>query len=1305
MADYQRFEEPMGEAPSLDVAHPIDMLQPGRYAVLQNLRSYTRGQLELRPGLVQRNPGINYGSAVHSMHRLNDYISSTSALIVGAGTGVFNDSSAVAIDTGYSGSPITFVPFRPNETPRPWLYIGDSNKMSKTKVGATFARSIGTPSPTVEPLANFGASNYKVITDTSSTTGWAVGVAAGPLSVQNRINDTIAQIVFDSGATGWASVSLTKPDDNVQPGTLVTLSGTEQVLIQSVYQAIQNTTISAIQYDSGSTGMCTVVLADSVNKLILDYHTMIQVGSDNAVVLAVSWSPDNLPCLRLNLANTHAVGDTVTGLISFRAFCTMTHASGDTATATNLKSVTTGGSTSAPIHANYNYTGTIPDLRSSQGRPIGPEDFLHVSFFISDTTMLKEVLISLDVDAVPANQDFKHNALQKTFGPSDFATIATDSDSGLTQLQQRENNIQNRLQAAIAAQNAASQKGQAKINRLTAKLANIREQIADYGGDLNLQFSSQTKIGSEQWTEMFISIAELEAGRIGSDMARDLGNVDGFQVKCKLFGPVTIKISDIWIGGTYGPDVGDIGTPYQWRYRWRSSETGVYSAPSPPLRTGIQPHRESVILTPSYSIDPQIDQIEWERFGGSLDEWNFVGTQPNSGTFTDTYLDDEINAQPGFIQNDYQPFVIQDVPASGTCNVVGVSVIATAGTFNLNWAEGTEITLGSNSTPFTLSGPPISMSFLLLAQNAGVLTGVPWKIDTPILTGVPLPIIFGPYGYGQAADYLFGIGDLKNPGRLYWTEGNNFDSATDRSWSEITSPSEPLLTGGIYQGIIIIGSSDRMFQVNPAFAFDNQNNPLPNFVASEIPNSKGCINHWSMCVGDKGVYFISGDGIYMTYGPSPQSITDDQLYPLFPHEGVSGQTVNGIAPPDFTQLNFLRLSYAEGYVYFDFKDTNGDLNTLVFNTALNTWVFDDYTPEALVHYEEDGSGVISTILGGSDGAVYQFEASTYSDNGTAIAYAWRSRAANMGDPRVKKLLGDAYLDFNSGGQNVTVTPGFDNYTDVRASQILSEPSRKNTPIDIEAGVGLIRQNATLDIVGSATSAVNFYYWGWTYVVKTEDSLRRYSDLDNLGYHGPKFIHGVRIHADTNNVARQIIVQAADGTNGVPINEITLTVQHNGESIIDYDFNPPFIAHMVRLAPQDAILWRLYGDYEFQFDVDSPLVKSYISQGTANDLGGYQHIRDGYIAHISTADIQLTFSWDGITQTSIVIPSSGGVFAKTYFVPPYNKWKIITYSLVSTQGFRLYKRACEVRVRSWGASGPYQTVMPFGEAHYTEGPRI
>ena len=119
-----------------------------------------------------------------------------------------------------------------------------------------------------------------------------------------------------------------------------------------------------------------------------------------------------------------------------------------------------------------------------------------------------------------------------------------------------------------------------------------------------------------------------------------------------------------------------------------------------------------------------------------------------------------------------------------------------------------------------------------------------------------------------------------------------------------------------------------------------------------------------------------------------------------------------------------------------------------------------------------------------------------------------------------------------------------------------------------------------------------------------------------------------------------------------------------------------------------------------------LVTLYQTQGTDHDIPGYQFLKDGYIAHISTADLTLTILVDGVPFV-YVIPNSGGLYAKSYILFALAnsgqclKGKIFTYGLASNEGFRLFKRDSEVRVHAWNG-GTIQVAHPFGDLHRASG---
>src|SRR5205823_1347562 len=143
---------------------------------------------------------------------------------------------------------------------------------------------------------------------------------------------------------------------------------------------------------------------------------------------------------------------------------------------------------------------------------------------------------------------------------------------------------------------------------------------------------------------------------------------------------------------------------------------------------------------------------------------------------------------------------------------------------------------------------------------------------------------------------------------------------------------------------------------------------------------------WFFCSGGGFMFWGDRDGIYRSQGGEAESLTDQDLYLLFPHSGVAGTAVDlgsvVFTPPDFSQTSALRLSYADQHLFFDYIDTNGAKQTLVYSLVSGFWSLDSYVVPARIHYGEEGPSVHSILLGGDDGNIWQLSGAT--DGGTAF---------------------------------------------------------------------------------------------------------------------------------------------------------------------------------------------------------------------------------------------------------------------------------------------------------------------------------
>src|SRR6202043_3797235 len=116
------------------------------------------------------------------------------------------------------------------------------------------------------------------------------------------------------------------------------------------------------------------------------------------------------------------------------------------------------------------------------------------------------------------------------------------------------------------------------------------------------------------------------------------------------------------------------------------------------------------------------------------------------------------------------------------------------------------------------------------------------------------------------------------------------------------------------------------------------------------------------------------DGIDISpSGQGSKSITDEDLYNLFPHEGMVPQPVTRggftVYPPDDTKPQAQKMNVANGYLYYDYQDASGTPRTLVFDIAAKGWVWDAYQYPATVHVLEEGAGVNGVLTGCLDGSI------------------------------------------------------------------------------------------------------------------------------------------------------------------------------------------------------------------------------------------------------------------------------------------------------------------------------------------------
>lgn len=1236
MTDYTRPGRLEFTARGVDVNTPVDRLaERGKFPLLLNVVVNTDGSVEPRAGLVDRfSGGGGYGpivnkTPVHSARRLNDSSSGTRlwSVLYGVGDTLALERSAApgtltAVNSGYSGNPLAISIYRPPRSTQPWLYVGDSTKMRKVSEAGT-VHSIGLPAPTFEPRVIVDSGAFKTV-DLFETSpgGWvasATGTVAG-LTPGKRVNTTITAVLYEVGSIG--GVTLIRPAAiagiNVDCVIGVTYSGptVTTILVTQVNRPTAALAIATngILYDSGSTGLCSVVLTVSPPEITVDSMLFNSTRSEYARVRSCNLGPNESRSYRISTTSTWVAGDTVTAVASFvcHTFEGAFFAAADVLVSEALRFTVTGPGTST-----VTYTRTVAlDLTSipttsTTSAPSSLDDFLCIALRFDSPQFITEVKVLLDCDA--ATNDFTQNYFYRAISSSDLTAVTQGTQSVLdnrrTQVERRVLDVYGGRPRKLPfdPQNPGNQEGGGPLGynqdagQFDAPAAN---DITDQGasgvlgggnGGINSQTArNQAAAGANQWSQISFRLQDMQ--RIGNDESRGFANIAAIRIEVVATSGLLFD-ADSWIlRGGYAPDVVDVESGYQYAYRARVSSTGTVSDISPLSRGPAYASRQAVYVgLQQYTAVAEVDYLDVFRIGGALEVPSYIGTVANSASpfFSDTISDNAAFARSTASGTfdpddpDIQPWPIIGLPVSGTTTVVSGTTIGSSAAFPASLLPGTSLLVGGIPT---LLYRVISTSRYEVDTNLGALGTVRWEINEPVIPSQPLPVLFGPFH-----DHLLACGDDRNPGSFYYTKAKQVDSTSRRRRVEVTDNSDPLLNGFVFNGRAGIFSSQCLYYIEY-----NPSDPFGPFSAQESPNVQGLYAKWAIAVSRRrGVAWLASDGVYIMEGGGAKNLTDRDLRPLFPYAGRQGVATNGIAAPYMpnpvgAEEVYLRLAFDENdNLRFVYRNSSGSLFCLLYDFTLEGWFPLIYTKPVTFFYAEEGRGVRNLITGSSEsptGHIYNVGGASDdgTDAGSSISCRVRTPSMDFGDPRSQKQFGDVEVDLDPGNATITVTPGFDNYATTVVPTTLAGSGRTNPPtlIDLSTGSGQFARNIALDFAwtNGANQRPRLYLWEPSYIPHPEDLLRRATDYDAMGTTA-KYVRGVWIEADTASVARTVVLEYT-GDDGV-VNTFTIPgVTHPVKSTIYYPISTPFYALNTRLHPSDAAKWKLYG-YRLDQDAAPP----------------------------------------------------------------------------------------------------------------------
>ena len=980
----------------LDITSPVNRIKAGFCALAVNCRRYLAG------GFALRNPlsGALYtlSAVVQSIARMNTI---GGYLIFGADSSGNLYSSGTQVVTGLSGNKVSLVPFQPNQSTQAVMYVGDSAAAGSVTVTGPFtcsgmvkvlpnnvSRKMGIMEPQAPPIVGINTVNVtQWLTLPANTPPWTNigGVNANynysGSDTQPPYPATISTPVVGSTVTLTVTGTATV---NGTPGTTPGASQPSSAGYPGDFIASPVTVVFAFTDLSGNivaqiTGGVPPVVGNvgaSATLTVPQGALQLQIGIDSQ---GGHFAANSGSYLVEAVVSTSAITQVVSivGLINAYVWGDSPH-SGPVATyiwknpndsGTGIsRTIGTAAATSSNNSLIFDSSpedGTVPVLWStlnSAGSTIGS-----INLFSP----------ALESDGY---QDFNAAIVGSLFFPAG-GTYAVQ--------------IQCKDQVMFGM-------GAGATSSAGTVYGTMGQAITVANGLPLMYVTSINGAGGQQTFNFTINVPEM--GIVPFEFNWDYWYHTGRSMIVEIAptaGAGVALVPPLPVG---------VRTGVQYYGKYRAAETGAQSNPGPPSPIQQTPVLANTIQQP-YSPDPQVTKWDCYRQDSGLPNPTYVATGPNDGlggtingivynTAIEDTLSDVAAADNDIMEvDDFEPFPSLDSPKAGIVTIVaGVVTWKSGDQFNTRWLPGTLMLIGSpTQNSYSLVARPISATQIVIpdvpdtiGDSAG--DGVPYNIAQPILAQTPVPYLFGPT---DNIPYMCGV--TGTDGVFRWCKGNNLDSAPDTNQQNLTDPSEILVNGAMSGGYGIVFSIKRAWIVSP----NSQNAEATatgtagstwTFRSTSI--SRGLFIPRCLAVEGSGkTLFRVDDGIHFSqYGQGSQSITDETLYPLFPHEGSTPVAIvrNGytIYPPDDTKPQFQQFSIQGNMLYYPYMGIDGAYHTLTFDIMAMAWVWDVLTPTATCYASNQGVSTQGVLVGCSDHTIRQFSSSgTETVNGVVVTPA------------------------------------------------------------------------------------------------------------------------------------------------------------------------------------------------------------------------------------------------------------------------------------------------------------------------------
>lgn len=359
----------------------------------------------------------------------------------------------------------------------------------------------------------------------------------------------------------------------------------------------------------------------------------------------------------------------------------------------------------------------------------------------------------------------------------------------------------------------------------------------------------------------------------------------------------------------------------------------------------------------------------------------------------------------------------------------------------------------------------------------------------------PLPYIWGP-GFNPAM--LFGCGDPDRPDAVYFSNPSNADQWGVGQWIDVSSPSDPMQNGCVFNTTVFAFSKEKMFELLPSLIGGATVTPF------QTPCSRGLISPWGLLATARMVYFVAKDGIYSTTGAQETSLVENDIKPLFPTlDNPLGRLVEGYDSVNLERIEDIRLRFHNDELWFLYRGlTTGNLQSLVYDQNKKRWRAAVYPVGITTIYSEEGTQS-SLLLGDSTGNMYSTQLGTgdvLQASTVNIPVTIRTGAFDQSLPLNQKEYANVLFDIDPGGATnanpVTITPLLNGETITDAAITVTGSGRQQVPLTLGDVFGF---NIEFQITFVRNSTINPILYQFDILWRQEPAQVTHSEVRESSY--------------------------------------------------------------------------------------------------------------------------------------------------------------------------------------------------------------